>query len=54
MAWFGWALVWLDAHEKLNYQVSLLTLDGGEGGEKLKLRLNLAWAELGKIIFRQN
>ena len=34
MAWLGWAgaLVWLDVHERLNYQVSLLTLDGGVVG----------------------
>ena len=28
----GWDLVWLDVHERLNYQVSLLTLGGGGGG----------------------
>ena len=28
----GWALVWLDVHERLNYQVSLLTLGGWVGG----------------------
>ena len=54
MAWLGWALVWrglvwFDVRVKLNYQVSLLTLDGGGGGEKSKLRLNPAWAELGKM-----
>ena len=45
MAWRG--LVIFGIGVKLNYQVSLLTLDGGGGGEKLKLRLNPALAELG-------
>ena len=44
-AWFD--MVWFGMCVKLNYQVSLLTL-GGWG--KSKLRLNLAWAELGKNV----
>ena len=49
MVWVGWAwlgLVLFGIWVKLNYQVSLLIMDGGGG--KLKLRLNPAWAELGK------
>ena len=53
--WLGVAwdvLVWLGivwhGLVKLNYQVSLLTLDGvGWVGEKSKLKLNPALAELG-------
>ena len=43
LAWLG--VVW-HGLVKLNYQVSLLIMDGGGG--KSKLRLNPACAELGK------
>ena len=54
IAWLVWALVWaglgwFGLRLKLNYQVSLLSLGGGGWG-KAKLRLNPAWAELGKKI----
>ena len=48
----GWVglFVWFGIHVKLNYLVSLLSLGGwGWGWGKAKLRLNPAWAELGKI-----
>ena len=53
IVWFGlvgYGLAWFGIPLKLNYQVSLLALDGGVDGIKSKLRLNPAWAELGNFL----
>ena len=59
IVWFGlvgYGLAWFGIPLKLNYQVSLLALDGvgGWGWGKSKLRLNSASAELGNRIIKFN
>ena len=48
LGWVWLGMVWYTCKAKLNFQVSLLALDGWGGGSKL--RLSPACAELGNLI----